>query len=294
MNIYPLVSIVLCTYNGEKYLEEQLDSLVKQTYPNIEIIVVDDCSSDATIEILNEYEKRYNFFKVQTNSHNLGWNKNFERCINLCKGEFIAISDQDDIWMLNKVSVMLENIKDNLLIYSRSEMIDSKGNPLHKDSIGKKGIPYSGSDPRVIVIYNLTWGHNIFFHRKLLSLAFPLSQGIDYDRQLGVAALNYGHLQFLNQTLVYHREHENNATLISKEKEGLQTLKGRLEAILTLKNLRNEYFFKHFLDLVNQANHSKSGKIKLFLFFFKNRNLLFYTSKKSIFSKMNKARKMIG
>ncbi len=294
MNTHPLISIALCTFNGEDYLREQMDSLVTQTYPNIEIIIVDDFSEDSTLMILESYAHQYSNISIFQNPQRLGLSRNFEKALSLCKGEFIAISDQDDIWKPDKISIMYGSIKDHILINSKSEVIDSEGHPLYKDSIGKYGIPYSGSDPRVITIFDFTFGHNLLFHRKLLSYALPLPEGIEYDRMLGLVALNYGRVQFLDQTLVFHRQHGKNASSSkSLKEEKLRQLKVRLEAILTLKDLRYEDFFKKFLQLINLASHSKSGKIKLFLFFLKNRKVLFYTSRKNIFSKMNKIRKML-
>ena len=112
-----LVSIALCTYNGEAYLKEQLDSLIDQTYPNCEIIIVDDCSKDGTVDILKQYANEYPQIKLYINSENLGYTKNFEKAINLCNGEYIALCDQDDIWDKNKISIMIHRIGDNILIY---------------------------------------------------------------------------------------------------------------------------------------------------------------------------------
>ena len=97
-----LVSIAMATYNGEKYLKEQLDSIYAQTYKDIEVIVCDDCSSDKTVEILDEYKEKYGL-KYYINEKNLGFKKNFEKAISLCSGDFIALADQDDIWIENKI-----------------------------------------------------------------------------------------------------------------------------------------------------------------------------------------------
>src|SRR5690554_6867365 len=100
----PLVSIVLCTYNGERFLREQLDSLVRQDYPNLEIIALDDDSSDLSYEILKEYEHRFDFITAIKNPENMGYLRNFEKGISLCHGDYIAMSDQDDIWHTDKIS----------------------------------------------------------------------------------------------------------------------------------------------------------------------------------------------
>src|SRR3954471_19806627 len=105
-----LISIVLATYNGEKYLAKQLESLFRQTYENIEIIAVDDCSNDKTLEILNEHAKRHRNMKVFVNELNLGFIKNFDKGCSLASGEFIAPCDQDDYWDPFKMEKLFDNM----------------------------------------------------------------------------------------------------------------------------------------------------------------------------------------
>ncbi len=97
MNKMALVSIALPTYNGEAFLSKQIDSLLSQNYNNLELIIVDDCSTDGTIEVLNQYKPNA-VVKIFQNERRLGVIKNFEKAISLCAGEFISLSDQDDIW----------------------------------------------------------------------------------------------------------------------------------------------------------------------------------------------------
>lgn len=98
----PTVAVVMCTYNGEKYLRQQLDSILAQTYPIQELIVQDDCSTDTTLAILQEYEAKVPFMQVIENTHNLGFNLNFKTACMRATTDLIAISDQDDVWMPEK------------------------------------------------------------------------------------------------------------------------------------------------------------------------------------------------
>ena len=124
----------MCIYNGEKYLKEQLDSIINQTYTNIELIIVDDCSFDKSREIVKEYKKKYDFIKLFENDSNLGLVKNFEKSISLCTGEYIALSDQDDIWEYSKLEKLINIIeKENLdLVYCDSLMINENAESLNK------------------------------------------------------------------------------------------------------------------------------------------------------------------
>src|SRR5574344_2136916 len=97
-----MISLALPTYNGEKYLREQLDSIFNQTMVPEEIVVVDDRSTDSTIQILEEYKQKYGL-KYYINEQNLGYNKNFEKAITLCQGDYIALCDQDDVWLPEKI-----------------------------------------------------------------------------------------------------------------------------------------------------------------------------------------------
>jgi Glycosyltransferases involved in cell wall biogenesis len=93
-------SVALCTFNGEKFLRQQIDSILNQSMKVDEIVVCDDRSKDATIDILNGYQKKYpSVFKIYQNESNLGSVKNFERAVSLCSNEIIFLSDQDDFWI---------------------------------------------------------------------------------------------------------------------------------------------------------------------------------------------------
>ena len=107
------VSVVMCTYNGEKYLREQMDSILAQTYPIHEIIVCDDCSTDGTMNILQEYATKFPFIKVHRNTRNKGCNQNFHDIFYQVskKVDYIAISDQDDIWFPEKIGKLVQLIE---------------------------------------------------------------------------------------------------------------------------------------------------------------------------------------
>lgn len=109
MNINPSspvsISVVMCTYNGDKYLEQQIDSILCQTYPIHELIIQDDCSTDRTVTIIEAYQKRDPRVKLYINEAPLGFNYNFSSAFAKAEGEYIASSDQDDIWRPDKIEI---------------------------------------------------------------------------------------------------------------------------------------------------------------------------------------------
>lgn len=109
------ISVVLATYNGEKYLIEQLDSIYSQSRKPDEVIIVDDCSTDHTPDLVSAYiaEHRLKSWKLVQNKQNQGWKKNFKNGFDLSNGDYIFPCDQDDIWHLDKVQKMVECMEDN-------------------------------------------------------------------------------------------------------------------------------------------------------------------------------------
>lgn len=104
------VSIVLCSYNGERFLKTQLDSIVCQTYPIHELIIQDDGSTDHTLDVAREYAAQYPFIRIEQHAQNLGFNRNFENALKKATGDFIAIADQDDIWYPEKIAKQVQAI----------------------------------------------------------------------------------------------------------------------------------------------------------------------------------------
>ena len=122
-----MISIALATYNGSKFIREQLDSILTQSMDDFEIIICDDCSTDNTMEILQEYCSKDERIHIYKNSANVGFKNNFEHILSLCNGEYIAFCDQDDVWEANHLEILYNNIGNNDCIGANSLIIDEKG-----------------------------------------------------------------------------------------------------------------------------------------------------------------------
>jgi len=292
----PLVSIAVCTYNGEKFLKEQLDSIVNQTYPNLEIIVVDDQSSDQTLAILKSYAEEHANIKVYQNETNLGYIKNFEKAIGLCKGEFIALSDQDDIWDLNKIELLVGEIGRSVLIYHDSSFIASDGSSLNKNLSDVINM-YEGNSFKPFLLSNSVSGHACLFRRDLVNYCLPFPLGVFHDRWIGFTAGNLGSIKYIDKTLVKYRQHEKSDTNILKlKREKAETiLYGRIKIQKTISELeifsgyefnKDQLFIDRFLKLY-RTRLAYYLCFSLMFFMYANYKSLLYISKKSTISKLN-------
>ena len=176
----PLVSIVMCTYNGEAFLQEQIDSLLQQTYSNLEIIISDDASSDNTRCVLNKYAD-HPLIKIFYQDKNLGLIANFEFAIAKTSGAYIAFCDQDDIWLPEKIMALYEHFpEDSLLIYCNSLLIDDNKNSLNKTLADLRNM-YSGNYTPYFAFFNIVSGHTMMIKRALLQYSLPLPDVIYHD-----------------------------------------------------------------------------------------------------------------
>ena len=124
-----MISVALCTFNGEKFISQQLDSILSQSVPVDEIVVCDDGSTDSTCQILEQYAAQSQSIRLIKNEHNLGYIANFEKAIRLCQGDYIFLSDQDDIWHPDKVAESIGYLSSSGMFgaFTDARIIDTDG-----------------------------------------------------------------------------------------------------------------------------------------------------------------------
>jgi glycosyltransferase involved in cell wall biosynthesis len=211
----PLISVAMASFNGEKFIEKQIESIYSQTYRNIELVVCDDHSSDSTKILLDKHIKRQNF-RYLINKNNLGFVKNFERAITSCKGDYIALADQDDIWLPHKLETLISNIGNHSLICSDSELIDRDGDILAPSfqTLSKtyKKVP-ANEQFRLFTFRNYVTGCTAMFKREVLTKAMPFPEGIRYhDWWLALVASSMNGVIYIPERLVQYRQHGENDT----------------------------------------------------------------------------------
>lgn len=244
----------MATYNGNLYIASQLDSIIRQTYKNIEIIIVDDGSCDETVSIIRQYQKLHTNIKLIQNPTNLGVVKTFAHAMSLCDGEYIALSDQDDVWFSNKLEKLLDNIGDNLLIHSDAVLVDDNMQVLADSNITQtKKDRYKTEFIDYLISTNVT-GCTTLFPRKLLDLALPIPDGFYiHDHYLAIIASFYGTVKFLDETLVYYRQHGNNAIGASRRSfdkflQNCQVVANSYNFLLSLPAFKNNFSIELLRD----------------------------------------------
>lgn len=294
---HPLVSVVIATYNGERFLAEQLESILNQTYSNIEIIAVDDCSTDNTVAILKEYAAADSRIKVVVNDANIGYVKNFEKGLKLASGDYIAPSDQDDIWKKEKIEMLLGQMEGHEIVYSNSELIDSNGQSLHKKLSDIKRL-LSFDDCLTYAIGNTAAGHAMILTREVANRSYPFPTMIPHDYWLGFVATCKQPIRFVDIPLVLYRQHAANVFGAVKVAEGKRKKERptKAEKMLRIRERMQLLYDKCPNNLVRQKqvyrdlvdsyqDFSLSNNLKRMMIFFKHRDKILAFKNKPAFRK---------
>lgn len=206
----PLISVVLATCNGAQYLPVQLESIFAQTYPNIELVAVDDASTDDSYALLQRWAEKHSNMRVYRNAENIGYIKNFERACSLAKGDYIALCDQDDYWLPQKLERLYATIGNYSMVHCDSAICNENLQPTgkHASDCGQL-MPITNCLQQAVVCR--VYGHASLFLRSLLQRATPFPESLPHDWWLCfVASLNCG-ITYLPETLVHYRQHAHNA-----------------------------------------------------------------------------------
>jgi len=217
-------SVAMCTYNGARFVAEQLASIAAQTRPPDELVVCDDCSTDATIECVREFARTAPFpVRVFENEKNIGSTKNFERAVELCDGDFIAFADQDDVWLPEKLR-RLEEILANestALAFTDGDVVDESLRPLGQRVW--QTIRFGEEEQRsfregrafaVLLDHNVVTGAALALKAEFKKLILPFPNDLTHDgipvihdwwTALLIAAV--GDVVFVSEPLFKYRQH---------------------------------------------------------------------------------------
>lgn len=204
-----MVSVVMATYNGELYLREQLDSILQQTYPIQELIVQDDCSTDNTVAIVREYMAQHPCIKLYINEHNLGFNQNFKTAVMRATGDYVAISDQDDVWFPEKIEKQVNAIGCHDICCSPC----LKGASFESSQLYKYKFCFEQQ------LFFSIYGHTMLCQRDFIQNEDYWFPSIWYDWSLSIHAYLHNGVAVVDKPLIWHRHHDGEVTF-DKELKG--------------------------------------------------------------------------
>lgn len=220
-----LVSVVMATYNGAPFLRQQLDSILGQTYGNLEVIVSDDGSSDGTVDILDEYAAK-STLRWYVNETKRGPRSNFANALTDVLGEYVAFSDQDDVWKPTKIEdcvgalQAVERVHGEdtpILVYTDLELVDADLTP-----IAPSFYKFLGRNPRLNTLNRMLSGSIVagcstLCNLALVRAAMPIpDEAIMHDTWFALVACTLGRLEFLNMPTSLYRQHGGNAVGVEK------------------------------------------------------------------------------
>jgi glycosyltransferase involved in cell wall biosynthesis len=212
----PLISVAMSVYNGARFLPAQLDSILAQREVDLELVAVDDGSSDASLAVLQDYARRDGRVRVHPNPANLGPTRSFERAMSLCRGEFIAPSDQDDVWSPDKLATLLAAIGSADLAYGDSAYIDGDGRPSGR-RISDDTPMLAGREPLRFAFANSVSGHALLVRRDLFESVRPLPPELFYDWVLAMFAAARRGVVYVDRPLVQFRRHTQAFSSLGRE-----------------------------------------------------------------------------
>lgn len=261
------IDIILASYNGEKYIEEQLNSIISQTYDNWQLIIRDDFSKDSTVKIIEKYCNNYpgKINLIKDNKGNLGFCKNFSELLFYCESDYIMLCDQDDFWKKDKIELTLNKMIESeakyknipIMVHTDLHISDDKLNIIY-DSFYKKqsSNPLKHRNLNRLICSNLYIGCTIMFNKSMLDIIKPLpNEVLIHDWWIALLASSIGKIEYLDKQTIFYRQHSNNTIgfLRKKSKNSVsERRKGFLKEFdLKIKNAEVLYYFLSSKKLID-------------------------------------------
>lgn len=262
------ISVALCTYNGEQYIEEQLKSIALQTVLPLEIVVCDDCSSDNTLKIIRQMKDILPFsVSIHVNEDRLGIVNNFSKCIGLCEGDYVALCDQDDVWYPNKLEILIDKLvalegqfsnKTPILVHSDLEVVDVNCNHMTNSYFLLQNIYVQKPQLASLILQNSVTGCACMFNRALIQYALPIHiDAMMHDWWLALIAVICGTIGVVNECTIKYRQHNNN-NIGAKGYYSLHTLM----KVINWKNL-NQQMGRKLIQTMALEAHLKIKGVKI-------------------------------
>ncbi len=238
------IDILLPTYNGEKYLKEQIDSILNQTYKNIRLIISDDCSKDSTPKILEEYRGKDERIELYLQKENIGVVKGIEFLLKKVKSNYYMLADQDDVWLPMKVEKSIETLKkENAdLVFGDLEVVDQDLKTMYPSFgdfmlLNRKINKYINSY-KVNYLYNCVTGCTVLSKKEFIEKILPIpteSKYLIHDHWIGLVVALNGKLAYMPEKYIKYRQHGNNQVGTDKISHGFKNIEQVRELFINVK-----------------------------------------------------------
>lgn len=244
------VSVAICTYCGERYIADQLNSILRQTRPVQEIVLCDDRSADRTAALAEEVLRESGIpFRILINEENLGVTGNFEKSISLCTGELILTADQDDVWAPDKVERLLKAFSEPrvVLAYSDAGIVDADGGELlpslyRRDGFWPEPFTQKTVEDAIIRLSQTVYGCTMAFRRDFVSQIIPFfNSRANHDAWILCCAPLFGEIRFCPEPLISYRIHGGNTVASvrgSSAWDGIRAAQDAYDAHFAIQPLR--------------------------------------------------------
>lgn len=253
------IAILLSTYNGEKYLAAQLESLLKQSYKNWVCFIRDDYSIDKTVDLIEKYTKKYpcRFQRVITSGENLRPCKSFLELLVQVDSSFdyIMFCDQDDVWDENKIDISLKVMKESenkigidtpILVHSDLEVVNENLELVSKSMKLDQKVNFKFNEINYLVIQNIVTGCTMMINKELRNLVKNIpNNAVMHDWWLAILASCFGEIVFIDKPLIKYRQHNNNSIGAKK-----------INVINSIMKLKRNNLNKIYNDYINMMEKS--------------------------------------
>ena len=266
-----MIDILMATYNGERYISEQIESILNQTYKNWKLYIRDDGSKDNTISIIRDFEKQYpnKIILVKDKKNGLGAKCNFAELMKYSKQEYCMFSDQDDIWIDNKIEKTLEKMKQAekkyskktpILVHTDLKVVDVELNVINDSFWKYQNLNQNAIQMNELLVQNNVTGCTMMLNKSLLDLSKDIpSKCIMHDWWIALVASCFGKIETLNESTILYRQHGNNEVGAHKYRS-LDFIKSKIKNINKIKNrinatiLQGNEFRNIFSNILNDKN----------------------------------------
>lgn len=217
-----MIDILMATYNGERYLEEQLDSIINQSYDDWKLIIGDDCSTDNTVAILTKYQQMYPdkiFFHINVEQSGSAKN-NFFQLIDYANDDYVMFADQDDVWLKDKIKLTLDMMHkaelENgnqmpLLVHTDLCVVDQDLCVINKSIFAMQNMDYKRDKLNNLLVSNIVTGCTMMINKALLDLLnIKPKNSVMHDMWLGLVTAAFGKIYFVSKATILYRQHGKN------------------------------------------------------------------------------------